>query len=299
MILLLSIFLPLISIYYYYYYLRNKAAKVKTLVPGPPPLPLIGNLHQFGAGAGDLHVNLWQLSTKYGPIVQLKLGSVPVIVVSSAKLAEQVLKTQDLAFCGRPKSPGLKKLTYSNSDIVFSPYSDYWREMRRIASIHLFAPKRAAQSLRSIREEEISLTIAGISRSAAAGEAVDLSEAAVDLSNDLISRIACGRKGEEFGRFLREFAAILGDYLFVSDYFPGLGWVDGVIGSRKKIDRCFENMDSLFEKVIEEHVRGEGKGVEEEDFLDTLIRLKQQQDSSINLTWDHIKALLMVSSFLF
>ncbi|KAK6161504.1 hypothetical protein DH2020_004885 [Rehmannia glutinosa] len=77
----------------------------------------------------------------------VKLGPVPVLVISSAKLAKEALKTiQDLAFSGRPKLLGQQELSYNGVDIAFSPHSDYWRE---VIEEHL-ALKRA----KNIREDE-------------------------------------------------------------------------------------------------------------------------------------------------
>lgn len=102
MILLISIALPIIFLYL----LKKHTNAAKTLLPpGPPGLPIIGNLHEIGT-TRILHLYLWQLSKKYGPNIHMKLGSVPILVVSSAKLAKEVLKTQDLAFCSRPKLLG-------------------------------------------------------------------------------------------------------------------------------------------------------------------------------------------------
>ena len=61
------------------------------LPPGPPGLPFIGNLHQMDNSAP--HRYLWQLSKQYGPLMSLRLGFVPTIVVSSAKIAREVMKS--------------------------------------------------------------------------------------------------------------------------------------------------------------------------------------------------------------
>ncbi|KAL0432861.1 UNVERIFIED_CONTAM: cytochrome [Sesamum latifolium] len=130
MILLLILVLPVIFIYLF---LKNRKA-AKTLVPpGPPGLPLIGNLHQF-VTVTNLHIHLWELSRKYGPLMRMKLGPVPVLVVSSAKLAKEVMKTQDAVFCSRPKLLGQQKLSYNCLDIAFSPYSHYWKDEKSLSS---------------------------------------------------------------------------------------------------------------------------------------------------------------------
>ncbi|RCV41959.1 hypothetical protein SETIT_9G176700v2 [Setaria italica] len=69
------------------------------LPPGPWQLPLIGNLPQ---GPHDLpHRALRELSQSYGPLMLLRLGAVPTLVVSSAEAAREVMRTHDLAFCSR------------------------------------------------------------------------------------------------------------------------------------------------------------------------------------------------------
>ncbi|KAI6702238.1 hypothetical protein NL676_011374 [Syzygium grande] len=54
------------------------------LPPGPPPLPLIGNLLEF---SNVPHKSLAKLARTYGPILKLQLGSVTTIVISSPALA--------------------------------------------------------------------------------------------------------------------------------------------------------------------------------------------------------------------
>ncbi|KAK6802619.1 hypothetical protein RDI58_000401 [Solanum bulbocastanum] len=73
------------------------------------------------------HQVLRDLAKKYGPIMHLQLGEVSLVVVTSPDMAKQVLKTHDLAFASRPKLLAAEILFYNGTDIVFSPYGDYWR----------------------------------------------------------------------------------------------------------------------------------------------------------------------------
>ncbi|XP_019100080.1 PREDICTED: cytochrome P450 71B35-like [Camelina sativa] len=109
-------------------YNHKKHRKYRQL-PSPPGLPVIGNLHQIGELP---HQSLWKLSKKYGPVMHLKLGRVPTVVVSSAETARQVLKVHDLNCCTRPGLIGQRELSYNYLNIAFSPFDDYWKEVRKL-----------------------------------------------------------------------------------------------------------------------------------------------------------------------
>ncbi|XP_051116977.1 6,7,8-trihydroxycoumarin synthase-like [Andrographis paniculata] len=297
-IILFSIFL-LLPIIFVYLLHKISQRSAKTLIPpGPPGLPLIGNLHQF-ATAGIPHIFLWKLAKKYGPIMQMKLGSVPVLIISSAKFAKNVLKTHDLVFCSRPKLRGQQKLSYNGVDIAFSPYNEYWREMRKITAVHLFSVKKI-QSFYPIRKDEIIHRM--IKRVASScGHVVNLNDLAMALTSTLIYRSAFGKRYDEEGREMRRFNELMHDAeavaatSFVSDYFPWFGWVDKLNGSLNRLDATCKKLDLFYQELIDEHVDPDrAKNVDlDEDILDVLIKLKEEKLGSIELNWDHIKALLM------
>ncbi|WJX60879.1 hypothetical protein P8452_46036 [Trifolium repens] len=123
------------------YYNPKTIANYK-LPPGPRKLPLIGNLHQL-AFAGKLpHRGLQKLSQKHGPLMHLLLGEINAVVVSSSKLAKEIMKTHDVVFANRPQRLAPQILTYGFKDIVFSPYGDYWRQMRKICVSEILSAKR-------------------------------------------------------------------------------------------------------------------------------------------------------------
>ncbi|XP_047957193.1 6,7,8-trihydroxycoumarin synthase-like [Salvia hispanica] len=289
---MMLLLLPIILISY----LLHKTLKPQKspLPPGPRPLPLIGNLHHLAA-ATNLHLYLHKLSQTYGPILHMKLGPTPLLVVSSPKLAKEVLKNQDSSFCGRPKSLGQQKLSYNNSDIIFSPYNDYWKEMRKITSIHLLSPKRI-QSYRPIREDEISKMISKIWSFSHAREAVNLNEMVVSFGCNLICRVAFGK--ECSGRFyeLLEDVQAVAAALYVSNYFPAFGWVDRLTAMLTRLERTCRDMDTFYQELIDEHLgrRREETAEEGGDILDLLIDLKlEQKMNSVDFGWDHIKAMLL------
>nr|GFC30836.1 cytochrome P450 [Tanacetum cinerariifolium] len=160
--------------------LRSFLSKtILPLPPGPPGLPIIGNLHQLDMS--DLADHLWRLSKHYGPLMSIRLGMVQTLVVSSAEMAKEVMKTNDLNFCTRPVLTGLKKISYDNKDLAFSPYSEYWRQMRKICMVNLFSVKHV-NLFRGVREEEVFNMIDTIKTQILTKKVVNLSETVMILT---------------------------------------------------------------------------------------------------------------------
>uniref|UniRef100_J3MPM5 Uncharacterized protein n=1 Tax=Oryza brachyantha TaxID=4533 RepID=J3MPM5_ORYBR len=79
----------------------------------------IGHLHLIGSLS---YVTFRDLAVKYGPnIMLLRLGTVPTLVVSSARVAQAILRVHDSVFASRTYCVVTDILFYGSSDIAFSP----------------------------------------------------------------------------------------------------------------------------------------------------------------------------------
>ncbi|KAK4493520.1 hypothetical protein RD792_000041 [Penstemon davidsonii] len=292
LLLLAALIVPIIILFLFP---KKKRLQKSLNPPGPPGLPFIGNLHQFDTSTP--HIYLWKLSIKYGPLMSMKLGKVPVLVVSSPKIAKEVLKTHDLAFCSRPRLLGQYKLSYKGLDVAFTPYSDSWRELRKVCVLHLLSNKQV-QSFRPIRKEEVSRVIENLFVMASSGQVANLSKMMLFFTSTLICRIASAKKyDEEESERLRfdkliENQAMAGGF-FVSDYLPLFGWVDKLSGMISRLDKGFKELDEFYQELIDEHLDLNSPKSVNPNILDLLIQLKEDKSCSIDLTWDRIKAVLM------
>ncbi|KAK8527650.1 hypothetical protein V6N12_054855 [Hibiscus sabdariffa] len=266
------------------------------LPPSPPGLPLIGHLHMQLFDNSSPHVFLWKLSQKYGSLLYLRLGCKPTIVVSSAKMAEEVLKTHDLDFCSRPDQRGTRRLSYNAIDLAFTPYNDYWREMRKLSVVHLFS---RVQQYRPIREDEVARLMDKICRLSGDSKPVNLSEAMMRFSSTIICRVAFGKRYDEEGaersRFhglLNESQAMLSSFSF-SDYFPLMGWVDRLTGFHNRLEKTFKELDIFYQELIDEHLDPNRPKPAQDDIIDVLLQISKDADFPFVLTIDHIKAILM------
>ncbi|KAK7040226.1 hypothetical protein VNI00_010032 [Paramarasmius palmivorus] len=71
------------------------------LPPGPPTLPLIGNIHNLPTSY--LHYRFTEWARKYGGIFSLKIGSQTLIVLNTMEHVKELLDRRNAATAGRPQ----------------------------------------------------------------------------------------------------------------------------------------------------------------------------------------------------
>ncbi len=85
----LSLTLPLICLALLLYALIFTGRRYPHLPPGPPTLPIIGNLHQLPTKGTYLTFTTW--SKTYGGIFSRKFGSSTAIVLTSRRLVKAII----------------------------------------------------------------------------------------------------------------------------------------------------------------------------------------------------------------
>ncbi|CAI0455876.1 unnamed protein product [Linum tenue] len=146
-------------------YMRNLEALWKPTITIVSDNSIIGSLHLLIIGNLPPLQRLRQLAEKYGPVMQLQLGEVTNVIISTPEAAKLVMKTHDLVFASRSAPHQLVAPTtilYGCNDVAFAPYGDDWRQMRKVCIFELLSAKRMA-SFRNVRSQEISKLVAAIS----------------------------------------------------------------------------------------------------------------------------------------
>ncbi len=197
----------------------------KKLPPGPPGLPIIGNLHKL---TNLPHHYLGNLAKQYGPIMSLRLGQVPAVVISSPKAAELILKTHDIVFASRPKAQTFDDYeTYGNYGLAFSPYGPYWRNVRKMCTLHLLSASKI-ESFAPIRKMEVESMVHSIKEAAAMHEVVDLSKKVNELIEESACRMIFGRRksdGLKLMELIHQLMILAGNFN-IAAFLPFLGPFD-------------------------------------------------------------------------
>ncbi|XP_026450852.1 cytochrome P450 71D8-like [Papaver somniferum] len=198
--------------------------------------------------------------------MHLQLGEVSAIVVSSPKVAEQIIKTHDLSFVDREELLTVKILTYGYKDVAFAPYGDYWRQMKKIFTLELLSARRV-QSFRSLREKE-----------SAFGQKCEENEELLSLMNQVVN-MASG--------------------FDIADIFPSLKFLHIISGMKPKLYHLFHKVDKILETIIRKHLEHRAAFKDhnihevKENLLDVLLRVQKLGEVDFPITNESIKAVMV------
>ncbi|KAM3336535.1 hypothetical protein ACQJBY_030508 [Aegilops geniculata] len=288
----LLLLVPLASLVLFTRRLSNKGLR---LPPGPAQAPILGNLHQLGLLP---HQSLRDLARQHGPVMQLQLGTVPTVVVSSAEAAREVMKTHDEDFCTRPVSPGMKRLSYGLNNVGFAPYGPYWSMMRKFLLVELFGVRhvKAAWQARQYQVEKLTSTLSGL-----AGEPVALKEHIFRLADGIIGMLGFGDmyNSDKFPHHknlehVLEEATHAQASFSAEDYFPNIigRLVDQITGLAARRERIFKKLDTFFEIIIEQHLDPQRIKPQNGDLVDCLIGLWKDNSGTLSIKRDHVKGII-------
>ncbi|CAN8265099.1 unnamed protein product [Cochlearia groenlandica] len=273
---------------------KNMRKTKKNLPPGPSRLPIIGNLHQLGSKP---HRSMFELSEKYGSIMSLKFGNVSTVVASTPETVKDVLKTFDLECCSRPYMTYAARITYDLKDLGFSPYSTYWKELRKLTVVELYTAKRV-KKFQHLREEEVASFVDFIKQSASLENPVNFNNKLLKLSASVICRLGFGMslKGSKledtYDEVIQGVMEVVGSFA-AADYFPIIGkFIDRLTGLHSKCEKVFRAMDTFFDQAIKNHLEDESI---RDDIIHLLLKMERGEIGlgEFQITRNHTKGILL------
>ncbi|KAI3472947.1 hypothetical protein Pfo_028003 [Paulownia fortunei] len=261
----------------------RKSRNRQKLPPGPWRLPVLGNLHLL---IGSLpHHALKTLAQKHGPVMYMKLGELPTLVVSSPKIAKEITKTNDVAFADR---------------VELMIAKIYWRQMRKLCVLEFLSHKKV-RSFHTLMEDEVLRLVDSVRISE--GLPINLTKEILSVECGIICRATVGRvckDQESLIMIIKEAVSIAGVFNF-ADVFPSMKFLHFLsAGSRRRLEKMHERIDCILKDIIRQHEEkrvpaGNGRNasdesMEQEDLLDVFLRLSENKDLQVPITRDNIKA---------
>ncbi|XP_062023554.1 cytochrome P450 81Q32-like [Rosa rugosa] len=265
------------------------SSPTKVLPPSPPSIPIIGHLHLLRNKKEPLHRTFHKLSQKYGPVLFLRLGFRNLLVVSSPSAVEECFTKNDVVFANRPRSLAGKHLNYNYKSLIWAPYGDYWRTLRRLTTLELFSTKQLSMLI-EFRKEEVRVLLKELVKDfGTSGWAkVELRHRLKKLSFNVLMQMIAGKRyyseeeadqeAKRFRELMKELLQIHG-FSNLNDFFPVLQLVD-FQGVEKRMMELMKKMDGFFQSLIDEQRRmgSDGLCIEGKPTLINIMLSLQQQD---------------------
>ncbi|CAI9106642.1 OLC1v1005846C1 [Oldenlandia corymbosa var. corymbosa] len=246
-----SILIPILFFIPLVYLLRGrkKQKQLRPRPPTPPARPILGHLHLLKNA--PFHLSLHKISIKYGPLVSLRFGVRPTLLVSSPSLVEECFsKTNDIVFANRPESVSGKIAGYNNTTIILSPYGDHWRNLLRVTTIHVFS-RISLDRFSSLRTEEIRFMIQKVvlPESNNCWKVVNLNSFFRELVLNVITKMVAGKRwpaDQTTDSFVPQQVTNLVDYI------PILRWIGYDGGLKKAVLKIHKDRDTFIQSLIDE-----------------------------------------------
>ncbi|XP_039133154.1 cytochrome P450 71A1-like [Dioscorea cayenensis subsp. rotundata] len=296
LLLIIIIIIPFLFLLLKPLFNSNSKSKSQIYPPSPASLPFIGHLHLL---LPIPYRALHSLSLIHGPIMLLRLGQIPTLILSSSSSVRSMTKSHDIAFSSRPNLKVPRQLVYNSKNISFSPYGPYWRQSRKLSVLHLLSTKRVL-SFRPIRNSELYIMLSNISNHSLSGP-INLSETIYFFTTNILCKVAFGQSISEESqcRMLHDSiseAAMLFSAFSADDYFPSLKWLNMFSNLDSKIAKIFKKLDGFITSVVEDHLIAgvRDKDDDNADLVDILLSLQKNPPSGeFSPTMDEVKAIIL------
>ncbi|TFY59191.1 hypothetical protein EVG20_g7883 [Dentipellis fragilis] len=141
--------------------LRTYGSRRALYPPGPPTVPILGNLLVFPRKL--IHIKFSEWARRYGDVFSLKVMDQTIIVVNTPTLVREVLEKKGGSVTGRPESIVLDRMVPNRLNFALRPEADdTWKAMRKMTQSLL--SKENLKHFEGFQQAEMTQTMVDILR---------------------------------------------------------------------------------------------------------------------------------------
>ncbi|XP_072130570.1 cytochrome P450 2C44-like isoform X1 [Mobula birostris] len=278
---LTTLLVVLLSVLLLARFFLNNQRQTGRLPPGPPALPIIGNLFQLDFKAP--HKSLIKLSEQYGPVFTFWFSSFPAVVVCGAEAIREALIGHGHDFSGRYLLPFLERVS-DGYGVAFSS-GERWKQLRRftLSTLRNFGMGRKSIEERIQEEAQFLVTSFGDKK----GQPFNPNFLLRGATSNIICSITFGKRFDyEDKQFLwlmelvaesaRTFSS---PWIQLYNNFPRI--MGFLPGPHQKIFQNIENLKCFLAKTIQSHKETVQKD-SPRDYIDCFLMKMDEDKDDLN-----------------
>ncbi|EHA8592227.1 putative Cytochrome P450 81E8 [Cocos nucifera] len=269
---------------------------------GPIALPIVGHLYLLRQ---PIHRTLSAISARHGPLLLLRFGNRPVLLVSSPSIAEECFTINDITFANRPALIFNKYFGYNFTSLGSSSCGPHWRNLRRIFTLEILSHARIA-AFSASRAADVCSLLRHLFGNGDEAEfrKMEMKSRFSELTFNVAMQMIAGRRyygaeaaevaeeGWRFRQIIRE-AFVVSESSSLEDFLPWvrlLGWNS----TEKRMMRLAREMDELFQEMVEERRKKRGREDEKKTVIDIMLEMQEAEPNYY--TDEIIKGIILVRS---
>ncbi|XP_058085990.1 cytochrome P450 89A2-like [Magnolia sinica] len=265
--------------------------KKKKLPPGPPTIPLLGNLLWLSNSPFNIEPILRDLHAKYGPIITLHVGPWPTIFIADHSLAHEALIQKGSIFSDRPPATVPVRVTISNQyNIGSAGYGPLWRLLHRNLMSEILLPSHV-KSYAQDRKWVLEILIKQLRYQADAGKPVCVGESFKNTMFFLLLLMCFGhRLDESVVKKIEDIQQQLTMILLSFNIFAFLPKLVNILFSKQwnRLLEIHHKQEQLFIPLIRACRDRKGDDQDEKSFVfsyvDSLLALELPEEGGRKLT---------------
>nr|QLC36636.1 cytochrome P450 2X24 [Kryptolebias hermaphroditus] len=171
--------------------MKLKARRPKNFPPGPPTLPVLGNL--LNLNLENPLQDFERLRKSYGNVYSLFIGPKPAVIINGLKVMKEAMVIKATDFAGRPQDLFINDIT-QRKGVILADYGENWKEHRRFALMTLRNFGLGKQSMEDRIHDEICYTVKTLEKNV--GETFSPQVMFHNAGSNIICQVLFGKRYE-------------------------------------------------------------------------------------------------------